>query len=128
MSSQRPWTDEELQLLREFYPQVGPVGVSLLPQLDGRSRGAIASKAFSLGVRYRTGWACKLEKPAQQAAPRGRKKPRDDHRDLARAAREKASRRPCLRCTQPFLSEGPHHRLCERCRGQSVPPEMVLHL
>jgi len=31
-------------------------------------------------------------------------------------ARWKPKRRACLRCDQPFLSEGPHHRLCERCR------------
>lgn len=25
-------------------------------------------------------------------------------------------RRVCLRCDGPFLSEGPHNRLCKRCR------------
>lgn len=28
-------------------------------------------------------------------------------------------RRPCLSCGDPFLSEGAHHRLCNRCRGRS---------
>jgi len=33
----------------------------------------------------------------------------------ARAGRSK--RRPCMTCKKPFLSEGPHHRMCGRCRA-----------
>jgi len=29
-------------------------------------------------------------------------------------------RRPCLCCSAPFLSEGPHNRLCKGCRGRSA--------
>ncbi len=29
----------------------------------------------------------------------------------------KPEKRKCLRCSKEFLSEGPHHRLCGRCRG-----------
>lgn len=29
--------------------------------------------------------------------------------------------RPCLCCGRPFASEGPHNRLCGRCRYQSDP-------
>jgi hypothetical protein len=29
---------------------------------------------------------------------------------------KKAKRRSCLRCDREFLSEGPHHRLCQTCR------------
>jgi hypothetical protein len=31
-------------------------------------------------------------------------------------SRSKMKRRPCLRCDREFLSEGPHHRLCQSCR------------
>jgi hypothetical protein len=35
--------------------------------------------------------------------------------------------RACLRCNRTFLSEGPHHRLCKRCRealaASPTPPE-----
>jgi hypothetical protein len=29
---------------------------------------------------------------------------------------KKVKRRNCLRCDREFLSEGPHHRLCQTCR------------
>ena len=35
--------------------------------------------------------------------------------ELARAARRK--RRPCITCGKPFLSDGPHHRMCKGCRA-----------
>lgn len=39
----------------------------------------------------------------------------EEKRDaLERDARRKL--RSCLRCRDPFLSEGPHHRMCIRCR------------
>ena len=30
--------------------------------------------------------------------------------------------RPCLNCRKPFLSEGPHNRLCPLCAGRSISP------
>jgi hypothetical protein len=30
--------------------------------------------------------------------------------------RKKLQQRNCLRCDREFLSEGPHHRLCQTCR------------
>ena len=32
-------------------------------------------------------------------------------------SRSKMKRRFCLRCDREFLSEGPHNRLCQSCRG-----------
>lgn len=32
-------------------------------------------------------------------------------------ARLRPRHRPCLCCTTPILSDGPHHRLCDGCRG-----------
>jgi len=34
----------------------------------------------------------------------------------AAQGRRTLQRRVCLRCDGPFLSEGPHNRLCKRCR------------
>ncbi len=42
----------------------------------------------------------------------------EDARDrLERAARCKE--RACLTCGELFLSEGPHHRMCARCRAEA---------
>lgn len=32
------------------------------------------------------------------------------------------TRRPCLRCRELFRSEGPHNRMCPKCRTVSVSP------
>lgn len=37
---------------------------------------------------------------------------------LKRDARKKI--RPCLTCSQPFLSTGPGHRMCTACRSASL--------
>ncbi len=37
-------------------------------------------------------------------------------------AKPVATERPCLRCRQPFLSEGPGNRMCGECRTVSVSP------
>ena len=37
--------------------------------------------------------------------------------------------RPCITCRRPFLSEGPHHRMCDACRETAEPEdEYVLRL
>lgn len=38
------------------------------------------------------------------------------------AARPVRRARPCMCCRQPFMSEGPHNRLCGRCRGKETSP------
>jgi DNA-binding CsgD family transcriptional regulator len=40
---------------------------------------------------------------------------------ISKASHEakKRTRRPCLCCGQPFMSEGPHNRLCSNCRSKS---------
>ena len=35
------------------------------------------------------------------------------------AQASRASERPCMTCRKPFLSEGPHHRMCTGCRHNS---------
>lgn len=34
--------------------------------------------------------------------------------------RRKGTERPCMTCRQPFMSEGPHNRLCDCCRKQRL--------
>lgn len=36
--------------------------------------------------------------------------------------KRKTRPRECLCCGATFQSEGPHHRMCERCRKQSASP------
>lgn len=39
------------------------------------------------------------------------------------ALKQRAKRsRPCLCCSQTFLSEGPHNRMCDNCRTLSTGP------
>ena len=37
-------------------------------------------------------------------------------------------RRPCLCCQDIFYSEGPHNRLCNRCRHKSDVRDMKVHI
>jgi hypothetical protein len=36
--------------------------------------------------------------------------------------KETLTQRPCLTCSKPFASEGPHNRMCSPCRNDSVWP------
>lgn len=36
------------------------------------------------------------------------------------ARRAAKQRRPCITCHEPFLSDGPHHRMCTRCRNNTT--------
>jgi hypothetical protein len=36
--------------------------------------------------------------------------------------RSQRRERPCMCCRQPFMSDGPHNRLCTRCRGKETSP------
>ena len=37
-------------------------------------------------------------------------------RELEQPAKAVKSMRACMSCTKPFISDGPHNRLCGRCR------------
>lgn len=50
----------------------------------------------------------------------GRKKKR--RKPAATIKKPKPTVRPCLCCTHPFLSEGPHNRLCQKCRKINANP------
>lgn len=48
--------------------------------------------------------------------------PRGNSRRLRRGETQRwRSRRPCLTCGAPFVSEGPHNRMCEDCRHRATP-------
>lgn len=49
------------------------------------------------------------ERDKMRAAAQARHAPKKSH-----------VRRPCLCCRTPFFSEGPHNRLCNHCRHNSV--------
>tara|TARA_R100000789_G_scaffold64101_1_gene60698 strand:- start:791 stop:1054 length:264 start_codon:yes stop_codon:yes gene_type:complete len=36
--------------------------------------------------------------------------------------KEVLTERPCLTCSKPFASEGPHNRMCTPCRNETVWP------
>ena len=61
-------------------------------------------------------------------AATGKVMARYDRRDIAQAAATRRNRqvnrkrRPCLACRQPFMSEGPHNRLCTACRRCDMGP------
>lgn len=38
---------------------------------------------------------------------------------------KKAANRPCLCCGNPFVSQGAHNRLCDRCRRIGVSPYAI---
>lgn len=44
---------------------------------------------------------------------------RAHHMENAARIAARAKPRQCLRCTTSFISTGPHHRCCDRCRAQS---------
>ncbi|MCL2346468.1 MAG: hypothetical protein FWC58_11535 [Desulfobulbus sp.] len=52
----------------------------------------------------------------------GERAPGFDAEPATAASLRAAARRPCLCCGQPFVSEGPHNRLCVKCRARDVSP------
>lgn len=48
------------------------------------------------------------------------KRKHEDYTAPRAEAKSRARPRPCLNCRRMFQSEGPHHRLCAICRGQSL--------
>ncbi len=50
--------------------------------------------------------------------PTGNQAQAEEKRDkLEREARRK--RRPCITCGDPFLSDGPGNRMCDKCRARA---------
>lgn len=48
----------------------------------------------------------------------------EEKRDaLVRKAKRK--KRKCISCPEEIMSEGPHHRMCARCRNVSASAELI---
>ncbi len=50
------------------------------------------------------------------AGPFGQRALAERHRDKLEN-RQACTERPCISCRTPFMSEGPHHRMCPVCRA-----------
>lgn len=61
-------------------------------------------------INLRAGW---LRRIAGEKVPCPR---RANHYEIKPNARPSKSERPCMRCHEEFKSEGPHNRLCQRCK------------
>ena len=75
--------------------------------------GAKVVKHTALAHRFRVKW--------EGRSPRGAFSTVDDAmaqawRDHDRGRRTAMKKRPCITCSAEFYSEGPHHRMCDRCR------------
>lgn len=49
------------------------------------------------------------------------------YRSPASEVRDRLTTRPCMCCGRTFQSEGPHNRLCQKCRTTSVMPTYRSH-
>jgi hypothetical protein len=100
-----------------------PVMEDLLVELRSKNR-PVREIANALGVsstacynklQYMGLLKCRTNTQRTTPAHLSVKSPTSDNR-------ARAKRRPCLCCRDPFLSAGPHNRLCTKCRGQNDTP------
>ncbi len=94
----KAWTPEEIATLREMY-QRGESRAAVSIAI-GRSITSCSTKANELGIR--------MVRPGSNAP--------------LICTRPGMTVRACLCCGNEFRSEGPHNRLCQNCRGQSLSP------
>ena len=84
-------------------------------------------------MRFRQGWAVlnRTTKERESGFYSGRPlaEARCDAMNREEALRRRRRKRACLSCGRPFLSEGNHNRMCDRCRRRSheFNPAMVEH-
>lgn len=86
------WSEKEVRILIAMW-QKNEIE-EIVKALD-RNKNAISIKASRLGLPPRA--HTKSEKAVRTSNP-------------------KARIRPCLSCQTPFYSEGPHHRICDKCK------------
>lgn len=99
-----PWTDADIQQLRELF-EAGATNPEITAKL-GRTYASIRNKASDLGL-YRIRILGPTPKPAARTPPP----------QPTLGPKEKR----CLTCMKPFISAGPHNRLCGHCRTLSYP-------
>lgn len=90
------WSEAQINLLVRLW---GTVPVADIAERLGRNPNSVAIKASRLG----------LPPLAQRKALK-----------TLRGANPKARVRPCLSCQTPFFSEGPHNRICEKCKDAEI--------
>jgi hypothetical protein len=114
------WTPAEDETLRAMRESGEPF--EQISRAVGRTPSACVYRAFMLGVYKRRRVSSPLANPA--AEPPGRMTAHEHFLESCRApqseSRSRARKRPCLCCRRSFHSQGPHHRLCTRCRGGSL--------
>lgn len=78
--------------------------------------------------RYRTGWA--VYDPLGRRASGTVSHPIAANIAAKMARETKFRTRKCLRCSEMFMSEGPHNRMCPSCRrcAREIAPDMVLNV
>lgn len=115
-----PWTEDDARRLRELY-MGGASNAEIAAQL-GRTATAVRNRASEMCLPRRPIFrAPPLQWPpvpagAEQPAPPAQWQPTP-----LRQARPSPKERACMTCTKPFLSEGPHNRMCGSCRQLSQP-------
>ena len=67
--------------------------------------------------RYGAGWAVHKDGEKVYGAVHAKWRAEEQREKLERDARKKE--RSCMTCRQPFMSEGPHNRMCGTCRQRS---------
>ena len=90
-----PWTPEADARLAELHKS-GMIARDIAIEL-GRSPAAIWVRAHVIGITL------KRDKPPETVL-----------------AKVRHTRRQCMHCCKPFVSDGPHHRMCSVCRHLSA--------
>lgn len=91
-----PWSEQDIRDLIHMWRDHDPAEIA---QKLGRKANAVSIKASRLGLP-----------------------PRASINERSKTARSnpKARVRPCLSCQIPFFSEGPHNRICDKCKNTAV--------
>jgi hypothetical protein len=101
-----------------FKPRPGSRWAQLRAGMTWGEARALGFAAGELNYRVRKGDLALELPPGGRGGVVAADKPGEGVRYVSSAAGE----RPCLRCRQPFKSEGPGNRLCSYCRTRYVSP------
>lgn len=97
-SRARAWSPKHDGDLRRFVSE-GLTDLQIARRLGyGDAWWIVIKRRKTLGLTKRASYNCQAIRAAETPKP------------------PRGARRPCLRCTQPFNSEGHHNRLCKECR------------
>lgn len=117
--NKNPWTHEQTARLRKM--REAGASFDEIARATGHTAKSCDTKAVQLGIQL-PGPMRRLRSYDSSASwITARKAFLKECRTPASETRRKSIRRPCMnnRCRRPFLSEGPHHRLCPVCRREN---------